>query len=123
MVVCSPMDAAEQEEAKQKKAEQKKRAKRARRDREAPLPWWVRILLLLVGWLLILIGIAGLVLPGIQGILTIFAGAAVLSLVSEIVYDLLRWSFKRWPKGWRRVVRLRRRLHRWLTPDSPGAED
>ncbi|MCB1037638.1 MAG: hypothetical protein KDD47_27650 [Acidobacteria bacterium] len=98
------------------KAGRKARARRDRRRAEAPIPWWTRLLLLLAGWLLVLIGVAGLVLPGIQGVLTIFAGAAVLSLVSEAVYDLLRWSFSRWPKGWRRVVRLRRRLHRWLTP-------
>ncbi len=97
-------------------AARKREARRKRRQAEAPIAWWTRLLLLLAGWLLILIGIAGLILPGIQGILTIFAGAAVLSLVSELVYELLRWSFRRWPKGWKRVVRLRRRLHRWLTP-------
>lgn len=112
------------DEARSKAKEQ---ARRARRRAEAPLPLWTRLLLLLVGWLLVLIGVAGLVLPGIQGVVTIFAGAAILSLVSEAVYDALRWSFRRWPKGWRRVIRLRRRLHRWLAPApkdrSAGAPD
>ncbi|MCH9648594.1 MAG: hypothetical protein K0U98_10165 [Deltaproteobacteria bacterium] len=94
-----------------------KRARRPRK-REEPLPWWSRLLLLLAGWLLLLIGIAGLVLPGIQGILTIFVGAAVLSLVSELAYDLLRWAFRRWPRGWRRVIKLRRRIHRWFHPKA-----
>lgn len=78
---------------------------------------WLRILLFLLGWLLILVGIAGLVLPGIQGIVTLLAGAAVLSLVSEVAYESLRWCFRVWPRGWRKVAHwrrsLRRRLMRW----------
>lgn len=67
---------------------------------------------------MVLLGIAGLVLPG-PGVLTIVIGAAVLSLVSEIAYDLLRWSFGRtWPPGWRRVIKLRKRIHRWVNPDG-----
>jgi hypothetical protein len=78
------------------------------------LALWMRALLFLVGWLLVLLGIAGLVLPGIQGILTLMAGAAVLSLASEIAYKVLRWSFQRWPRGWRRVHRWRSKLRRKL---------
>jgi hypothetical protein len=63
---------------------------------------------------MILIGVAGLALPGIQGVLTIGFGAALLSVSSETAYWVLRWAFGRWPKGWRRVERIRRKLYRWI---------
>ncbi len=78
------------------------------------LPLWVRISLLMVGWLLLLVGIAGLVLPGIQGIATILFGAAVLSLASEMAYKLLRRGFQRWPSVWDRFERFREKMRRWL---------
>jgi putative transmembrane protein PGPGW len=92
-----------------------------------PLPLHVRIGLFLIGWLLVLVGVAGLVLPGIQGVLTILVGAALLSLVSEIAYELLRRSLGRWPRAWDRVERFRDRahdrLHRWFhRDDGDGGE-
>lgn len=87
------------------------RLNRLRRLRPLPLP--ARILLFLVGWLLVLIGIAALVLPG-PGLLTIFLGAALLSLVSELVYERLRWVLSRWPSMQRRLEGLRLKLHRRL---------
>ena len=74
----------------------------------------VRVALFVVGWLLVLVGVAGLVLPGIQGIFTILVGAAVLSLVSEAAHNLLRKSLRRWPAAWSRVERFRERAHTWL---------
>jgi len=53
----------------------------------------VRIGLFVVGWILILVGVAGLVLPGIQGVFTIVAGAALLSLDNELIYRLMRRAF------------------------------
>ena len=44
--------------------------------------------------------------------LTIGLGAALLSLGSETAYWVMRWAFHRWPKGWRRVERMRRKLYR-----------
>ncbi|MDY7092324.1 MAG: PGPGW domain-containing protein [Acidobacteriota bacterium] len=81
---------------------------------QRPLPLWVRISLLMVGWLLLLVGIAGLVLPGIQGIATILFGAAVLSLASEMVYKLLRRGFQRWPSVWHRFEKFREKMRGWL---------
>ena len=81
-----------------------------------PLPAWKRILLFVIGWTVLLIGIAGLVLPGIQGIVTILLGAAILSLVSESAYRILRRLLGRWPglmervDGWRQ--KLAEKLHR-----------
>lgn len=85
-----------------------------------------RVLTFIVGWSLLLIGVAGLALPGIQGVLTILIGAAVLSIASETVYRLLRRLFRRWPSGWRRVSGFRRKIHGWLhrePPDSDSSPD
>ncbi len=79
--------------------------------RHGPLPFAVRVGIFLLGWLLIVIGIAGLVLPGIQGVFTIVAGATLLSLDNELAYRLLRRCFERWPKIWLRVEAFRDKLH------------
>ena len=83
---------------------------RARLQR-ANLPLTTRIVLFLIGWSLVLIGVAGLALPGIQGILTILIGAAILSVASETVYRLLKKLFQRWPRLWERIDRFRHRVH------------
>lgn len=98
-------------------AERRERIQQRIRKRFAgheELALWMRALLFLVGWLLLLLGLAGLVLPGIQGCLTLVAGAAVLSLASEVAYKILRRGFQRWPRGWRRVHRWRSALRRKL---------
>ena len=76
-----------------------------------PLPVWVRVGIFVVGWLLILVGVAGLVLPGIQGIATILVGAALLSLDNELVYRGLRRLLARWPQLLRRVEVFREKSH------------
>ena len=76
-----------------------------------PLPMGVRVGIFILGWLLILVGVAGLVLPGIQGVFTILLGAALLSLDNELVYRGLRRLLVRWPHLWRRVERFRERSH------------
>ncbi len=73
-----------------------------------------RLLLLILGWALILLGLAGLVLPGLQGILTLVLGAAALSLVSRSMLNALRYLFRRWPKAWRIILRTRRRGQYWI---------
>jgi len=74
------------------------------------LPFWPRVLVLSVGWLVILVGIAGLVLPG-PGTLAIFAGAAILSVASELAYKGIRTTLQRWPTVWHRFEKLRNRIH------------
>jgi hypothetical protein len=76
-----------------------------------PLPMGVRIGIFVVGWLLILVGVAGLVLPGIQGIATILVGAALLSLDNELVYRGLRRLLARWPHIWKRLESFREKAH------------
>lgn len=73
-----------------------------------------RTLLATAGVLLLLVGTAGLVLPGIQGVLTLVAGTALLATVSPTVRHAVRSLFHRWPRGWRRYLRVERRLHRIL---------
>ncbi|HEV7667009.1 MAG TPA: PGPGW domain-containing protein [Thermoanaerobaculia bacterium] len=71
----------------------------------------VRIGVFIVGWILILVGIAGLVLPGIQGVLTIVTGAALLSLDNDLIYRMMRRAFLRWPHLWERIESLREKTH------------
>ncbi|MEE8137626.1 MAG: PGPGW domain-containing protein [Thermoanaerobaculia bacterium] len=75
----------------------------------------LRIVLHVLGWVVLAIGIAGLVLPGIQGILTIVVGAAILSLASDRVHRWLQELLKRWPRVGGRLDRLRQRLHAKLS--------
>lgn len=94
-----------------------------------PLPLRARVAIFILGWLLILVGVAGLVLPGIQGIATILVGAALLSLDNVLVYRGLRFLLARWPKAWQRLEgfrekaheRLHRMFHREPPPSSPGS--
>lgn len=82
-----------------------------------PLSLPVRVTLLVVGWLLVLIGVAGLFLPGLQGILTIALGLAIASLGSERIHRFLRARMHPWPRTQSRMERFRERLHRWLARD------
>ena len=79
-----------------------------------PLSLGVRILVLVVGWSFILLGVAGLFLPILQGVLFLFVGGALVSVASNTVHRWLRGRFGGWPRGWRRLERLRRRLHAML---------
>ena len=88
-----------------------------------PLPLWIRAALLACGWVLVLLGVAGLFLPILQGALLLALGLALLSLGSEKVHLRLRSWMGRWPGLWKRLERLRRRLHLRLnrsrrSPDS-----
>jgi len=76
-----------------------------------PLPLRARVGIFILGWLLILIGVAGLVLPGIQGVATILIGAALLSLDNELVYRGLRRLLARWPSIWDRLEHFREKTH------------
>src|SRR6185295_6711011 len=80
-------------------------------ERRPPFSMGVRVGIFIAGWLLILVGVAGLVLPGIQGVFTIVAGAALLSLDNELIYRLMRRAFLRWPQLWDRIEGLREKTH------------
>jgi len=73
-----------------------------------------RVALIVVGWALVVLGVVGWFLPILQGWLTLFMGLAVLSLASQRLHAFLRERFRRWPRGWRRLEKFRRRVARWL---------
>lgn len=95
-----------------------RRARRLRRRPKGPwrrdieLPLWAKAVFLVVGWMLVLLGIAGLFLPVLQGFLLLVPGLAILSMVSDRVHAFLRARFRRWPRGWRRLEKFRRRVER-----------
>lgn len=89
----------------------KARGETPERPKREPSPW-ARIGLLTLGGALIAIGIAGLVLPGIQGVITIVAGLVVLSLGSRTAHRWTRRRLRRWPKILDRYERMRRALRR-----------
>ena len=90
----------------------------ARRRRLPHLPLALRVALHLLGWVVLALGVAGLVLPGLQGILTIVAGAAILSVASDRFHSWLHQALGRWPRVRERLDRFRQRLHDKLSRRS-----
>lgn len=89
-----------------------------RRPRISP---WVQAGLFTLGGALIAIGVAGLVLPFIQGFVTILAGLVVVSLGSHGAHRWLRRSLRRWPRLLAGYETMRRRLvRRRLRGDRPA---
>lgn len=86
-------------------------------DPVARLSTFDRVLLLVLGWLLIILGVAGLALPLLQGVLFLVIGAAVLSLVNRTAFRFVRRVFRRWPKAWKRLLGWRR----WIFDKLTGA--
>lgn len=80
-----------------------------------PLPRTTRLLLLLLGWTLVLVGLVGLVLPGLQGVLTLLAGAAVLSLVTPRLHQWLERRLHDRPWARKKLSQLRRKIHGWVS--------
>ena len=78
------------------------------------LPLRIRIALLIVGWLVVILGLAGLLLPGLQGILLLMLGAAILSVASDTVHRSLERLLERRPRIRDRLNDLRSRLRRKL---------
>jgi hypothetical protein len=94
-----------------------------RRPRRPRISRRMRVVFFAAGWLLVAIGVAGLVLPGIQGVVTIVVGLALLSVVSRTAHGGIRRALARWPGLRRRVERLRWRLRRRFARrrGEPGA--
>lgn len=79
------------------------------------LPLGLRIALLVFGWLVIVLGLAGLLLPGLQGILLLVVGAAILSVASDSVHRWLENVLEHRPNIRRRLNSFRSRLHARLS--------
>lgn len=80
---------------------------------DLPLP--LRIALLVFGWFVIVLGLAGLLLPGLQGILLLVAGAGILSVASDSVHRRLENMLEHRPNIRRRLNSFRTRLHAKLS--------
>lgn len=70
--------------------------------------WLGRVIKNLLGWLLLLIGVAMLILPG-QGLLTIFAALILIDFPGKQRFE--RWFIQR-PQVLRAMNSLRKRAHR-----------
>jgi len=79
---------------------------------------WKRLALLSLGWIFVLLGIAGLFLPILQGILFLLIGIYFLSLASARARLLRqrarRWLTERYPDKMARVEAAERRAKEWI---------
>lgn len=74
-----------------------------------------RLLLSVAGALLVLVGLVGLALPIVPQTVPLALGIALLSLASDRIYGHLQTLLGRWPRAWRTIQALRRRLENWLS--------
>jgi uncharacterized protein len=77
-------------------------------------PGTKRLLVLIVGWSFILLGIAGLVLPFLQGVLFILIGLLILSTEYHWARRLLAKLRERFPKIGRLADAAAARAAQWL---------
>jgi uncharacterized membrane protein YbaN (DUF454 family) len=82
-----------------------------------------RILLLAVGWMFILLGIAGLFLPVLQGVLFLFIGLIILSSEYLWAHHLLRRLRERFPGVAKHADHAKERAHAWLQRISGRSPD
>lgn len=80
-----------------------------------------RVLVIAVGWLFLLLGIAGLFLPVLQGVLFILIGLAILSTEYIWAHHLLRRLHERFPKLARPLQMARDKARRWTHHSEPPA--
>jgi uncharacterized membrane protein YbaN (DUF454 family) len=73
-----------------------------------------RVLLLVVGWGFILLGIAGLFLPVLQGILFLLIGLILLSTEYAWAHHLLRKLRERFPAVARHADQAHARAAAWI---------
>jgi uncharacterized protein len=76
-----------------------------------------RVLVLVVGWAFILLGIAGLFLPFLQGVLFLLIGLAILSTEYVWAHHLLRRLGERFPRLAARIEQARERARGWAHRD------
>lgn len=67
-----------------------------------------RFFRLVVGWVCVLLGIAGIILPIIPGIPFLVAGLALLSTEHRWVRSLLVWTKRKLGRWWPRSIRIPR---------------
>lgn len=81
-------------------------------------PVWKRIVILTLGWVFLLAGIAGFFLPFLQGILFTLIGLYLLALESSRVrlmrQRLRRWLKDRYPEKMAKVEHMEERAKAWV---------
>jgi len=82
-----------------------------------------RIAVLAVGWMFILLGIAGLFLPILQGILFLLIGLIILSTEYVWAHHLLGRVRERFPGMAQHMDRAKERAHHWLQKLSGRSPD
>ncbi|MCP4329504.1 MAG: DUF454 domain-containing protein [Alphaproteobacteria bacterium] len=79
---------------------------------------WKRAALLSLGWIFVLLGIAGLFLPILQGILFLLVGVYFLSLGSArarlVRQRVRRWLRQRYPERFARFETLEKQAMDWI---------
>jgi len=73
-----------------------------------------RILVLAVGWMFILLGVAGLFLPILQGVLFLLIGLLILSTEYVWAHHLLGRLRERFPGLAKHAEHAKERAHTWL---------
>ncbi|HZQ92362.1 MAG TPA: PGPGW domain-containing protein [Terriglobales bacterium] len=79
-----------------------------------------RIATIALGWAFLLLGVAGLVLPILQGILFIVIGLLILSTEYVWAHHLLRRLREKFPSAARRADRAGGRAQAWLRRIGPS---
>lgn len=86
-----------------------------------------RVLVLVLGWALVLLGVVGLFVPILQGILFILLGLWVLSRESRWARSCLRKLRLKYPAADRRLKEMQRRFRRSrrgrTVPPGEGQDD
>lgn len=77
-----------------------------------------RIGLLILGWAFILLGIAGLFLPILQGVLFILIGLLILSSEYVWAHNLLQKLRRRFPKIAGHMDNAKMKAERWVRPKA-----
>ncbi len=88
-------------------------------------PLWKKLIVLITGWAFLLLGIAGLFLPVLQGVLFIAIGLTILSTEYVWAHDLLQKLKERFPSMAQRIDSLKERaltfFRRHKSKDDPAA--
>ena len=82
-----------------------------------------RIVVLALGWMFILLGVAGLFLPVLQGILFLLIGLIILSSEYVWAHHLLRRLKQRFPGTAQHAEHAKEHAHAWLRRITGKAPD
>ncbi len=79
-----------------------------------------RVLKLTLGWIFIVLGVAGLFLPFLQGILFLAIGATLLAQESPWAHDKLQKLRRRYPRASATLDRAQERAEAMMARLRPG---